>query len=63
MGKSKTWDFWLLNKHIPDNLCDFIIENFTDYTEGTVVSGKSHEVKQNIRNSDICCCYLFGSIS
>ena len=54
MGKSKTWDFWLLNKHIPDNLCDFIIENFTDYTEGTVISGKSDEVKQNVRNSDIC---------
>ena len=55
--QKKTFDFWLLNKHIPDNLCDFMIQNFSDYAEGTIFSDKpdqQHEVKESVRNSDIC---------
>ena len=44
------FDYWFVKKYVPDHICDVIIENYTDFTEGMIRTNELNDV----RKSGVC---------
>ena len=48
---NKLFDYVKVEKHVPEEVCDFIVSNYSDWKTASVDGGK---VKKEFRVSDTC---------
>ena len=45
------FDYWHIDKYIPDYVCDEIIKNYSDFSTAGLQGG---DIRSNVRNSGVC---------
>ena len=45
------FDYWHIDKYIPDYVCDEIIKNYSDFSTANLQGG---DIKKDVRNSGVC---------
>ena len=52
---SEYFDYWKLNNYIPENVCDLILNTYSQYEDATVIVKDDNAQKiQEARDSDVC---------
>ena len=46
-----SFDYWHIDKYIPDYVCDEIIKNYSDFSTAGLQGG---DIRSNVRNSGVC---------
>ena len=51
----KHFDYWKIDKYIPENICDHILDTYSQYEEGTIILADDVVNKdEKTRDSDVC---------